>query len=236
MTMHVKVGGTWREVDPPSTKVSGSWQEIQEGWVKVSGTWQQFYAGVSDFTTITDGQEAADGEVVQSSASGNGSLGPQAASASALSGIWVETTSTTGYVVVGTSASASPSPSLTENWYDDTGAAQGDPGGIGAGSGTVVYTLLERPDSVNIYTVSSTGTQTKLGTFTDDNQSTFTTLSDGTAYGYYNDCNASVAAGGGSDFDSADFEIQITFRKAGYNDVTISFKGSASASATSFNI
>lgn len=41
--MHVKDGGTWRQVDEVHVKVSGTWQEVQEGWVRVSGVWQQFY-------------------------------------------------------------------------------------------------------------------------------------------------------------------------------------------------
>lgn len=37
--MHVKVGGTWREV--------------LEGWIKVGGTWQQFFAGLTFTLSVT---------------------------------------------------------------------------------------------------------------------------------------------------------------------------------------
>lgn len=48
---HVRVSGTWQEVDEIHARVSGTWQEVDEGWVKVSGTWQQFYAA---FTVTLD--------------------------------------------------------------------------------------------------------------------------------------------------------------------------------------
>jgi hypothetical protein len=61
MTMHVKVGGTWKEVAPGgglSVKVSGVWKTVAEGWVKVSGAWKQFFVNaiysVADTFEITD--------------------------------------------------------------------------------------------------------------------------------------------------------------------------------------
>lgn len=54
MTMHVKVGGSWRTVSPPAVKVSGSWRSLIEGYVRVGGTWRQFFA-TQHATTVTVG-------------------------------------------------------------------------------------------------------------------------------------------------------------------------------------
>lgn len=43
MTAHIKVGGTWKEINP-KVKVSGAWKNLDSGWVRVSGTWRQFYS------------------------------------------------------------------------------------------------------------------------------------------------------------------------------------------------
>jgi hypothetical protein len=42
-TMHVNVGGSWKEITDPQVNVSDTWKEINEGWENVSGTWKQFY-------------------------------------------------------------------------------------------------------------------------------------------------------------------------------------------------
>lgn len=57
MTMHAKVSGTWREVNP-SVKVSGTWETVQNGYVKVSGTWEEFYTNFA-FASGPDGAESA---------------------------------------------------------------------------------------------------------------------------------------------------------------------------------
>lgn len=50
MTLHVKSGGSWRDVTDPQMKISGTWEPIWEGWVRVAGTWQQFYLRVPTVT------------------------------------------------------------------------------------------------------------------------------------------------------------------------------------------
>lgn len=54
MTMHVRVGGTHREVTGLHVKVAGVHRPIKEGWVKVAGTWRQFYALVSSVLALTN--------------------------------------------------------------------------------------------------------------------------------------------------------------------------------------
>lgn len=43
MTMHVKDGGTWKEVTAPSVRDGGAWKDVKEGWVKDAGSWKQFF-------------------------------------------------------------------------------------------------------------------------------------------------------------------------------------------------
>jgi len=47
MTMHVKVGGSWRAVDSPRVKVGGAWRTVQQGYVKVAGSWRTFYQAIN---------------------------------------------------------------------------------------------------------------------------------------------------------------------------------------------
>jgi hypothetical protein len=47
MSTHVKVSGTWRELDKNYVKVSGSWREVDKGYTKVSGSWREVYSGLS---------------------------------------------------------------------------------------------------------------------------------------------------------------------------------------------
>ncbi len=47
MPAHVRVSGTWQEIQGIHARVGGTWQEIQEGWVRVSGVWQQFYSALT---------------------------------------------------------------------------------------------------------------------------------------------------------------------------------------------
>lgn len=41
--MHVRDGGTWKEVTAPSVRDGGVWKDVQEGWVRDGGTWKQFF-------------------------------------------------------------------------------------------------------------------------------------------------------------------------------------------------
>jgi len=42
MPAHVRVGGTWRTLNP-RMKVGGVWKNATGGWVKVAGVWRKFY-------------------------------------------------------------------------------------------------------------------------------------------------------------------------------------------------
>ena len=45
MSMHVRVGGTWRTVTGLHVRVGGVWRSCSEGHVRVGGVWQQFFGG-----------------------------------------------------------------------------------------------------------------------------------------------------------------------------------------------
>jgi len=55
MTMHIRVGGVWKTVSPPSVRVAGTWRTVAAGWVRVSGTWRQFYGGSSLAASVPAG-------------------------------------------------------------------------------------------------------------------------------------------------------------------------------------
>ena len=42
-TVHVKVGGSWKEVSSIYMKVSGTWKQITDGYIKNSNVWKLFY-------------------------------------------------------------------------------------------------------------------------------------------------------------------------------------------------
>ena len=43
MTAHIKVSGTWKEINSEKVKVSGVWKDVSQGWVKVNGSWKLFH-------------------------------------------------------------------------------------------------------------------------------------------------------------------------------------------------
>lgn len=43
MTLHVKEGGTWREVDQPFVNVEGTWKTVREVHVKHGGSWRHVH-------------------------------------------------------------------------------------------------------------------------------------------------------------------------------------------------
>lgn len=52
MTMHIKVGGVWKDVSVPSVKVGGAWKDVSNGYVKVGGAWKEFYSSFTPSDTI----------------------------------------------------------------------------------------------------------------------------------------------------------------------------------------
>lgn len=147
--------------------------------------------------------------------------------------VWVVKTATTCQIRL----SEYHTDSATPNWYDTTGTPQGDPGNY-SGTYAVAFDLNAIPDTINIYTSNSTtlfGTPSfpAIGSWTDDNKSTFFNPTQDVLYGRYVDCNAVAGPGFDVDTEQGHTTLQFTFRKAGYTDYTISFKVQARAYATS---
>lgn len=124
-------------------------------------------------------------------------------------------------------------PASSQTWYDETGVDQGDPD-TNRTPGTRIFFLGEKTGvTVNIYTSSVTLTpsgdpgasRTKLGTFTDDDKTSFFTPVTATEYGYELKCRATS----GTQSASGGQNLQFTFRKAGYTDYTITFQSEGSA-------
>ena len=44
MTMHVRDGGAWKQVQVLSVRDGGAWKPVVAGYVKDGGAWKQFYA------------------------------------------------------------------------------------------------------------------------------------------------------------------------------------------------
>lgn len=131
--------------------------------------------------------------------------------------------------------SASGSSQETVEWWDDQEVNQGTPG-----VPEPVFQLGEVTGvTVNIYTVDdgvpgANGglSRQKLGTFTDDDKTTFFSPTASTKYGYELTCECRdppLNPPPQSDGDTA--ILQFTFRKAGYADYTISFGNQSVASA-----
>lgn len=54
MTMHVKDGGTWKEVTGLYVRDAGTWKAVTNGSVRDAGTWKEFYgsAGGYDYSIL----------------------------------------------------------------------------------------------------------------------------------------------------------------------------------------
>lgn len=142
--------------------------------------------------------------------------------------VWVLRTGGDVYIRVGCNGSGSVV--FEEAWYNQAGADQGDPG-TEASAGTTVFQLNEDVDSVNIYAsafdVNDQGSPSfsAVGTFTDDQKTTFFLPTADVKYGRLLDCDG----GGGSGNNTGRMSIEVTFRKAGYEDYTVKFTGYALA-------
>jgi len=118
---------------------------------------------------------------------------------------------------------------VVEQWYNEAGAGQGDPGTISS-NGTAILTLEQMPDSVNIYTSDETSTtgapvfSTVGSAYTDDDKSTFFVPVSEAKYGRKIQCT-DASAPEGNPATEGYVTVQFTFRKAGLSDLTYSFKG-----------
>jgi len=186
----------------------------------------------AEFAPTIDGQVEADGHAVYSSHSDF--VIDDIATANGDICIWLIQTVDNCYIRVGADGAAGAS----DNWYDDLGAAQGDPGSRTT-TGATIFTLGEVPDSVNIYNLADTTfvgapAYAAYGTaYTSDDKSTFFSPTQDAKYGRMIDSYASAGPGFDSDVEDGHIEVQYTFRKAGASDYTITFSGRARALATS---
>jgi len=145
-------------------------------------------------------------------------------SADGSNSIWVLRTGGDVYIRVGCRGAGNGTP--VEAWYNQAGADQGDPGEEST-AGTTVFQLNEDVDSVNIYAsafdVTTTGSPSfsAVGTFTDDQKSTFFLPTADVKYGRLLDCDG----GGGTGTNEGLMSIEVTFRKAGLDDYTVKFTG-----------
>lgn len=179
-------------------------------------------AVASAFAFTRYGQQAADGDAAYISAA---DFADNAVVSNAARGhIWVEMTATNCFIRVAETHEDSAS---VNQWYDTTGANQGNQGTYLSASSDL-YELGEQPDSINIYTVSTTNTAgaptfSAIGSYTDDNQTTFFAPTQDVKYGKYVNSETIAGPGFDSDLEQGEVRMKFTFRKAGYDDVEVEF-------------
>lgn len=239
---YVKTGSSWQLVDTPYVKVGGSWQPCTNVYVKTGGSWQEVWAatgGGSSFSPTILGKTftTTPDYVTQSIQEDEDPVSSQCYSRAQ---IWVIDTGSDIEIRVASAGNGNQTDD--DLWYNTSDVSQGAPD-TDRVPGTKVFGLGERTGvTVNIYTVSADGviptlqdgwTRTKLGTFTDDNKSTFTTLSTSTDYGYLYRIDADDPAGTGEvSGDFGEHVVQFTFRKTGYTDYTVTFEQYVDATAS----
>ena len=187
------------------------------------------------FAPTLSGRETTDSPGSQHVVYANGDdfeLSPVSASANGYAGVWVIQTATDCFVRCGADATGNLAD---EDWYNTSGAAQGDPGSR-AGTGTTVFQLNETCDEVRI---SHSGDVDVIGTCTYGNitggggytAGSFFTPTQDTKYG--REVLASSSQSGlGSTTEIGYTEIEITFRSSGKADYTVSFTARGRAIAT----
>jgi hypothetical protein len=176
-----------------------------------------------NFAPTVIGQQEADGIVCHAEAD-DSNFGPSSASAD--TSVWLETTASDCFIRVDGFANASSIADV--NWFSPVDVDEGTPG-----TDEDVFVLNQRPDSVNIFTFSLDDSQpdtvhVKIGTFTDDDKSTFFNPTNAVNYGYELQINASDPGDGNQDGSQT---IQFTFRKAGLNDLTVLYRTTGNAQA-----
>lgn len=187
---------------------------------------------VSAFAPTKYGNKAADGDVVYISASDFGF--DEVVSNRAEAFLWVEMTADNCEIRVAEQHTDSAS---VNQWYNTAGVGQGNPGTYPTTS-ALIYELGEQPDTINIYTVSTTNTAgvpvfTAIGSYTDDNQVTFFAPTQGTKYGKSVDSESQAGPGFDTDLEQGEFRMKFTFRKSGYADVEVEFIAESRSLSTS---
>lgn len=141
--------------------------------------------------------------------------------------LWVEVSASDTFIRLNGVVTGNGATSV--NWFDTSDTNQGTPG-----VDENCIQLNERVDSMNIFTVFAT---TGPGithvqdneTFTDDDKSTFFTLTNDLKYSWRFLCQADDPGTG--PIVAGAHVIQFTFRKAEFNDLTVTFRGDAYAEA-----
>jgi hypothetical protein len=158
-------------------------------------------------------------------------VAPGDATATANAGIWVYRTSGNIYIRCGCSTVGNTIND--EDWFNTAGVSQGDPGPE-TGTGTNIFNIgTDAGVSVNIYIAAeNTTTGSPLffndgALFTSDDKSTFFTPAENTKYGRWIQSVAQFTGSSGANLEEGNFDLQVTFRKAGETDYTITHKGHA---------
>lgn len=184
--------------------------------------------GDVSFASTTYGQVSADGFVMLAHGY-EFNLGSPGITVDTDAGIWVIDTATSCYIRCANNANGD---TQNENWYNTGGTPQGDPGAY-PGTGTNIFDLGENPDSINIYTVSENTTDgtpifNDVGTWTDDDKSTFFAPTQDVKYGKDVNC-VDTSGPPPATGERGNFVMQVTFRKAGKTDLTITFSAEGRA-------
>lgn len=151
---------------------------------------------------------------------------PQGGFASVRCNIWARATSTDTLVQM--SINNRNGNSQLHRYFDTSGASLGDPGTGGSNA----MLLGVRADEIRITvaviaSIGDGGSHQQIGTFTDN---VFFSPTNLTNYGYQDDCVSEVPPGN-NDADDYDIEVTFTFRKTGYNDLTVTYRTWADSAA-----
>lgn len=54
MPLHVRVSGSWKNVNVPAVRVGGVWKAVKKVYVRVGGVWKKAYGAVPQLTGLID--------------------------------------------------------------------------------------------------------------------------------------------------------------------------------------
>lgn len=158
-------------------------------------------------------------------------VSPNDSTAVAEAGLWIYRTS--GNIYVRTGCNTIGNTINDEDWYNTSGVSQGDPGPQ-TGTGTNIFNIgTDAGVSVNIYNAADNSTASSPGFFTlgtgytSDDKSTFFTPAEDTKYGRWIQSIGNYTGSSGINVEEGNFDLQITFRKSGETDYTITYKAHA---------
>ncbi len=199
------------------------------------GFWSE--GGGTPFTpTILGDSGVLVGEVVVESLAESSDPDPQPSGADADTWIWVVFEG--GDIEIRVAADFNGNLVEDSAWYNPSHVDQGAPD-TNLVPGTTVFQLGETTGvTVNIFSFRANTpdglSETKVGTFTDDDKSTFFAPSASVDYGWNYEARAVDPPGAGENNSVTDWAVrQFTFRKAGFEDYTISFGQEVDATAAS---